>query len=141
MEPMLGSGSKVCVRAGKAADAAALSQVFGESWLFAYRGIIPHLHLDSMIRQRTPEWWRSAVRSGDSTLVLEHAGKLVGYATFGAARQRGPSQGEIYELYLDPVCQGVGFGEHLFEGCRHSATHRFRTRGPDSTKSRRTRTH
>ena len=26
----------------------------------------------------------------------------------------------IYELYLDPVCQGVGFGEHLFEGCRHA---------------------
>jgi ribosomal protein S18 acetylase RimI-like enzyme len=117
---MLGSGSKVCVRAGKAADAAALSQVFRESWLYAYRGIIPHLHLDSMILQRTPEWWRSVVRSGDSILVLEHAGKLVGYATYGAARQRGPSQGEIYELYLDPVCQGVGFGEHLFEGCRHT---------------------
>ena len=73
-----------------------------------------------MIRQRTPEWWRSAVRSGDSALVLEFAGKLVGYATFGSARQRGPFQGEIYELYLDPVCQGLGFGEHLFEGCRHA---------------------
>ena len=117
---MLGSGSKVCVRSGKSADAAALSRVFRESWLFAYRGIIPHLHLDSMIRQRTPEWWRSAVRSGDSVLVLELAGKLVGYATFGSARQRGPFQGEIYELYLDPVCQGLGFGEHLFEGCRHA---------------------
>jgi len=117
---MLGSGSKVRVRAGKSADSAALSQVFRESWLFAYRGIIPHLHLDTMIRQRTPEWWRSAVRSGDSVLVLELAGKLVGYATFGRARQRGSFQGEIYELYLEPVCQGVGFGEHLFEGCRHA---------------------
>jgi ribosomal protein S18 acetylase RimI-like enzyme len=117
---MLGSGSKVCVRSGKAADAAALARVFRDSWLFAYRGIIPHLHLDSLIRQRTPEWWRSAVRSGDSILVLEHAGKLVGYATFGSARQRGPFQGEIFELYLDPVCQGVGFGEHLFEASRHA---------------------
>jgi 4-hydroxy-tetrahydrodipicolinate reductase len=60
------------------------------------------------------------VRSGDSVLVLEFAGKLVGYATYGSARQRGPFQGEIYELYLDPVCQGLGFGEHLFEGCRHA---------------------
>jgi len=117
---MLGSGSKVCVRSGRFADAAALSQVFRESWLFAYRGIIPHLHLDSLIRQRTPEWWRSAVRSGDSVLVLELSGKLVGYATLGNARQRGRFQGEIYELYLDPVHQGLGFGEHLFEGCRHA---------------------
>jgi ribosomal protein S18 acetylase RimI-like enzyme len=121
---MLGSGSKLCVRPGKVADAAALSRVFRESWLFAYRGIIPHLHLESMIRQRTPEWWRGAVRSGDSTLVVEHGGKVVGYATYGGARQRSPYQGEIYELYLDPVHQGLGFGEHLFEGSRHALDQR-----------------
>lgn len=108
------------VRSGRSADAAALSRVFCDSWLFAYRGIIPHLHLDSMIRQRTPEWWRTAVRSGDNMLVLELSGRLMGYATYGAARQRGSFQGEIYELYLDPVCQGLGLGEHLFEGCRHA---------------------
>ena len=36
------------------------------------------------------------------------------------SRQRGPYQGEIYELYLDPIYQGLGLGEHLFEGCRHT---------------------
>jgi ribosomal protein S18 acetylase RimI-like enzyme len=117
---MLGSGSKVRVRKGRLADAAALAQVFRDSWLFAYRGIIPDMHLEGLIRQRTPDWWRSVVRSGEGTLVLELAGKVVGYATFGTARHRGPYQGEIYELYLDPVCQGLGFGEHLFEGCRHA---------------------
>jgi ribosomal protein S18 acetylase RimI-like enzyme len=117
---MLGSGSKVSVRSGRYADAASLSRVFSDSWLFAYRGIIPHLHLDSMVRQRTPEWWRNAVRTGDSILVLELSGKLMGYATFGTARQKGPFQGEIYELYLDPVCQGLGLGEHLFEASRHA---------------------
>lgn len=116
---MLGSHSKVCVRRGRPADAAALSQVFRDSWLLAYRGIIPHVYLEGFVRQRTPEWWRGVVRSGEGTLVLELADKVVGYATYGSARQRGPFQGEIYELYLDPVCQGLGFGEHLFEGCRH----------------------
>ena len=116
---MLGSGSKVCVRKGRPADALALSQVFRESWLFAYRGIIPHAHLEGYIRQHTPEWWRNAIRSSEGPLVLDLDGKVVGYATFGAARHRGPYQGEIYELYLDPVYQGLGFGEHLFEGCRH----------------------
>jgi GNAT superfamily N-acetyltransferase len=117
---MLGSGSKVCVRKGKVADAAALSQVFRDSWQLAYRGIIPHVQLESYLRQRTAEWWRGAVRSGDGTLVLELDSKVVGYATFGAARSRGPYQGEIYELYLDPVHQGLGLGERLFEGCRYA---------------------
>jgi GNAT superfamily N-acetyltransferase len=116
---MLGSGSKVSVRGGQSADAVELARVFQDSWLFAYRGIIPQLHLDSMIRQRTPDWWRSAIKS-ESTLVLDLADKMVGYATFGTARQRGPFRGEIYELYLDPLCQGLGLGEHLFEGCRHA---------------------
>ena len=105
---------------GKSADASALARIFKDSWLLAYRGIIPHLHLDSMVRQRTPEWWRDAVKIGDSALVLEIAGTVAGYATLGTSRQRGPFQGEIYELYLDPVYQGLGLGEHLFEGCRHA---------------------
>lgn len=118
---MLGSGAtKVCVRRGKAADAKALARIFKDSWQLAYRGIIPHLHLDNMVRQRTPEWWTTAIKSGDSTLVLELASKIAGYATYGASRQRSPFQGEIYELYLDPVYQGIGLGEHLFEGCRHA---------------------
>ena len=117
---MLGSGSKVRVRKGRLADAAALSLVFRDSWHFAYRGIIPHLHMEGLIRQRTPEWWRSVVRSGEGPLVVELASKVVGYATFGGARYRGPFQGEIYELYLDPVYQGLGFGEHLFEASRHA---------------------
>src|SRR5262249_14329414 len=66
---MLGSPSKVHVRAGKPADATALARIFKDSWLLAYRGIIPHLHLESMVRQRTPEWWREALTSGDGTLV------------------------------------------------------------------------
>ena len=117
---MLGSGSKVRVRAAKSADAKALARIFKDSWLLAYRGIIPHLHLDKMIRQRTPEWWRDAIKGGDSTLVLEMAGTVAGYATLGSSRQRGNYQGEIYELYLDPIYQGLGLGEHLFEGCRHT---------------------
>jgi ribosomal protein S18 acetylase RimI-like enzyme len=117
---MLGSGSKVRVRSAKSGDAKALARIFKESWLLAYRGIIPHLHLDGMVRQRTPEWWRDALKSSDSALVLEVGGTVAGYATLGSSRQRGPYQGEIYELYLEPTHQGLGLGEHLFEGCRHT---------------------
>ena len=65
-------------------------------------------------------WWRDALKTGDCALVLEMANTVAGYATLGSSRQRGPFQGEIYELYLDPIYQGLGLGEHLFEGCRHA---------------------
>ena len=117
---MLGSNSKVNVRGARPADASALARIFKEAWQLAYRGIIPHLHLESMIRQRTPEWWRDALKPAEGTLVLEMAGTVAGYATVGHSRHRSPYQGEIYELYLDPIYQGLGLGEHLFEGCRHT---------------------
>lgn len=121
---MLGSSAQVRVRRGKPSDAAALAQVFRESWQLAYRGIIPHLHLESMIRRRGPEWWASAVRSGDNIFVLEVGREIAGYATWGSARSRGQYQGEIYELYLAPIYQGLGFGELLFEACRHAMDER-----------------
>ena len=121
---MLGSSSQVRIRRGKPADAQALADIFRDSWQLAYRGIIPHLHLESMIRRRGPEWWASAVRSGDSIFVLEVGHEVAGYATWGSARARGAYQGEIYELYLAPVYQGLGFGEHLFEACRYALDER-----------------
>lgn len=116
---MLGSGSKVRVRLGKTSDAKALARIFKESWFHAYRGILPHAHLDSLAKQRTPEWWRRFIKGEEEgLLVIELDGTVAGYATFGNSRQGGTYQGEIYELYLDPIYQGLGLGEHLFEGCR-----------------------
>jgi ribosomal protein S18 acetylase RimI-like enzyme len=121
---MLGSSASVRVRRGKPSDAKALASVFRDAWQLAYRAIIPHLHLESMVRRRSPEWWSSAIRSGENLLVLEVGGDVVGYATWGTARARGPYQGEIYEIYLTPTHQGLGFGEHLFEACRHAMDQR-----------------
>lgn len=116
---MLQSRTGIRVRKGTLRDAGALAELFRQSWEGAYRGIIPHLHLESMIRRRDATWWKGAARGADGLLVLEVAGKIAGYATFGRARGRGRQQGEIYELYLSPTYQGLGFGEYLFEGARH----------------------
>ena len=117
---MLGSSSLVLVRDARLADAPALTALFRETWEHTYRGIIPHVHLESMIRRRGLAWWRTTIRSRDTLLLLEFNGQAVGYATCGAARSRGDFKSEIYELYLLPDFQGLGFGEHLFEACRHS---------------------
>ena len=51
--------------------------------------------------------------------VLQYDEAAVGYATFGRARaRRSPYQGEIFEIYVSPVCQGLGFGGRLFRAAR-----------------------
>ena len=119
---MLGSSSHIVVRRGRASDAKALAEIFRDSWRLAYAGVIPHQHLENMIQRRGPKWWTSAVRSRESLLVLSLAREVVGYATLGLSRTRGrigKAEGEIYEIYLSPIHQGLGLGEHLFEGSRH----------------------
>jgi ribosomal protein S18 acetylase RimI-like enzyme len=121
---MLGARSDIKIRKAKSADATFVADTFRQSWQQAYRGIIPHLHLENMVRRRGADWWMNTIRSVEGLLVLEHSGTLAGYATLGLARTRGPQQGEIYELYITPVYQGLGLGEHLFEACRNSLDER-----------------
>ena len=120
---MLGSSSHIVVRRARPTDAKVLSEIFRDSWRLAYGGIIPHQHLESIIARRGTKWWTSAVRSRESLLVLSMAREVVGYATLGLSRTRGrigKAEGEIYEIYLAPLNQGSGLGEHLFEGSRHA---------------------
>ncbi len=121
---MLESRASVKVRSGRLGDAKAIAGVFKEAWLQAYRGIIPHAHLDAMIARRGPTWWRSVVRAGDALLIVEWDNQVVGYATLGTSRTKGHHQGEIYEIYMLPAYQGLGFGEHLFEAARADLDHR-----------------
>ena len=107
------------VRKAQPGDAGALAELFRDSWQLAYRGIIPHLHLERMIRQRSESYWKTSIQRGDQALVLELAGQIGGYVTFGRSRWPLPYEGEMYELYMAPTHQGVGLGEHLFEGARH----------------------
>lgn len=106
------------VRTGRESDAEVLVRTFRESWLVAYQGIIPHAYLTTMLHRRGKEWWTTILSGGDPPLVLEAGGEVAGYASFGRARGPLRYDGEIYELYLSPVYQGLGFGEHLFEAAR-----------------------
>lgn len=116
---MLSSSVNACVRKGRTSDAEVLATVFSDAWLQTYRGIIPISHLELMIDRRGPAWWRRAARARNSLTTLEVDNAVVGYATYGPTRVRGCSRGEIYEIYIIPSHQGLGFGEYLFESCRH----------------------
>jgi ribosomal protein S18 acetylase RimI-like enzyme len=107
------------IRKAEPADAEAIAEVHRQAWQGAYSGIIPHRALGAMLGRRGGEWWANAVRRAASILVLDVDGAVAGYATVGRNRSRDlPQQGEIYELYIKPEYQGVGFGTRLFAAAR-----------------------
>ncbi len=107
------------IRSARASDAVAIAGVHDAAWREAYYGIIPGKALESMINRRGAAWWLSAIRSGSRILVLEFDGKVAGYVSFGRNRVAAiPYAGEIFELYLAPEYQGLGFGRRLFAAAR-----------------------
>lgn len=109
----------VDIRKAEPRDADAIADVHQAAWRGAYQGIIPHRALNTMIGRRGPQWWAHAIRRATSILVVEVGGKVAGYATIGRNRAKELSQqGEIYELYLKPECQGIGLGTRLFAAAR-----------------------
>ena len=114
---MLNQRLEISVRNAQLDDAPRLARIFRESWRLAYAGIIPAMHLEHEILRRDAGWWRRAIRTESNLLVITLGETIAGYATCGRARGGRRDTGEIYELYLAPVYQGVGLGEHLFEAC------------------------
>lgn len=107
------------IRKAEIRDADAIAEVHHEAWRGAYSGIIPHRALTAMINRRGGEWWANAIRRAATVLVIEIGGKVAGYATLGRNRAHElKQQGEIYELYLRPECQGIGLGSRLFAAAR-----------------------
>jgi len=115
---MIGAETTRIVRRAEQSDSEALAGIFAGTWRLAYSGIIPHAHLECLIRRRGKAWWSKAIRTEAHLLVIEVDGEIAGYATCGAARSSSAYKGEIYELYIDPLYQGLGLGEYLFEACR-----------------------
>ena len=107
------------VRRAKPSDAAAIASTHDDAWRAAYQGIIPGPELEKLINRRGPDWWDSAIRKGSRIAILVFGDTIAGYANYGRNRARSLYyDGEIYELYLRPEFQGLGFGRKLFSAAR-----------------------
>lgn len=109
----------ITIRAAKASDADAIAAVHDASWRDAYRGVIPGRELERMVARRGPRWWRTAILRGTRLCVLDFDDTIAGYVSYG--RNRVPSLpfgGEVFEIYLAPEFQGLGFGKRLFKAAR-----------------------
>ncbi|POF32684.1 GNAT family N-acetyltransferase [Roseibium marinum] len=109
------------LRAARTADCEALAGIHCEAWLGAYRGVLHGVDLQKMVSRRGASWWRGALARGVDIKILSIAEVPAGYATYGPCRLRDTGmEGEIYELYLKPEYQGLGFGRTLFGNVRET---------------------
>jgi ribosomal protein S18 acetylase RimI-like enzyme len=107
------------IRRAKSSDAGAVAEAHDEAWRGAYQGVIPGIELEKLITRRGPDWWHSAIRKGSRISILAFGDNVAGYANYGRNRARSLFyDGEIYELYLRPEYQGLGFGRRLFTSAR-----------------------
>lgn len=109
----------LAIRRAAPDDAGAVADVHDSAWRTAYRGILPGTELERMIARRGPMWWERAIRRRVPVMLLEHGDEVAGYVTYGQSRARAlPFRGEIYEIYLRPEYQGLGFGRALFASAK-----------------------
>lgn len=106
------------VRAAKPGDAPAVAGVHIASWQVAYRGLLPDTLLATLsLEQRTQEWREIlAMPRSSRTLVYEEGDRIVGFASFGPCRDDElihEGAGELYAIYLLPVCWSKGYGAAL----------------------------
>src|SRR5882672_4388052 len=107
------------IRRARPSDAEPLAATHDLAWRTAYQGIIPGPELDKLINRRGAEWWEGAIRKGSRVSILAFGDTIAGYTNYGRNRARSLSyDGEIYELYLRPEFQGLGFGRRLFTAAR-----------------------
>ncbi len=108
------------IRRATTADSTLIGQIRIRGWRAAYRDLLPAAMLASM-----SDDGREAVRHerlrcpapGTGAWVVEHDGRVVGFALTGPTRDVDAdrsSTGEIFAIYLEPDLVGHGLGRALF---------------------------
>jgi len=116
------------VRPAAVADAGAIAAVHVATWQDAYAGLMPDEILDGLDVSQRAQTWRGILASppdGVFVLVFERDGEVRGFVAGGPHRE-GRASGEVFAIYVDPPCQGLGAGRRLLDAaCRYLASAGF----------------
>lgn len=97
----------------KTDDLLAVSNIYEQSWKYAYRGIIPDAYLDSI---PSGQWANGLNVSGRHSLLLFDNDKLLGTSSYCKARMEDMDGfGEIVSIYLLPEAMHKGYGKKLMQ--------------------------
>jgi len=116
------------VRPAAVADAGAIAAVHVATWQDAYAGLMPDEILDGLDVSQRAQTWGGILASppdGVFVLVFERDGEVRGFVAGGPHRE-GRASGEVFAIYVDPPCQGLGAGRRLLDAaCRYLASAGF----------------
>lgn len=94
-------------------DRIKISEIYEESWKYAYKGIIPQSYLDSIPKGR---WVSNIDNQNWKTLICVDNGEIIGTSSFCKSRfKQFYGWGEIISIYLLPAYIGKGYGRLLME--------------------------
>ena len=125
----------VSLRAAIVSDAEPLAHLHLDCWDDAYTGLVPQRILDER-RDRVGdriERWRAILDEGEPTLLADHGGRLVGFASAGTGRDNDVDIDlELKALYVRAAWWGTGVGYALlWESIADRAAYLWVLRGND----------
>lgn len=90
-----------------------ISNIYEQSWKYAYKDIVSQAYLDSIPKGR----WCSAFDNPDRhTLVMFNDAKMIGTSSYCKSRWDDfKDWGEIISIYFLPEYMGKGYGKYLLE--------------------------
>ncbi len=108
-------------------DARAVAQIHVDAWRAAYVGIVPDGYLAALSVDERETMWREAIAAQQpELLVARHDERVIGWVSFGAARDQGAlaDVGEVWAIYLDPPHVATGAGRALWLAARQRLVER-----------------
>lgn len=90
-----------------------ISNVYEQSWKYAYKGIVLQDYLDSIPKG---QWCRAFDNPERYTIVMLEGDKIIGTSSYCKSRWDDYKDwGEIISIYFLPEYMGKGYGKYLLE--------------------------
>lgn len=90
-----------------------ISNIYEQSWRYAYQNIIPQSYLDSI---PSGAWVENLSRNGRGNIIMVEKDAIIGTSSLCRSRwERYGDYGEIISIYFLPEYIGKGYGKKLLE--------------------------